>query len=240
MVKYHNVRLVELIPIHQTTTGRRIYFFYPKNRLQRWSLPIGPSGCDVICCYITFMLILIDRWLRVHRFTSTALRRAEGSPGQSCVSCHSPGYFFAEGSGSGCRISVLFQLLGPHVRSGHRVPQVRSTDPRLCCTMFHLLCCSIRLLQGTNEVRNGSSGAGEEREIWRLTGGGPRETWFRAQVTLASTEPFKVRSNHVTAVQVMFDGCCGFAGETGSGCRSVRIRRYRSRFIPTGKWILSR
>jgi hypothetical protein len=138
------------------------------------------------------MQIMIDRWLRVHRFTSTALRRAEGSPGQSCVSCHSPGYFFAEGFGS--RITVLFQLLGPHVRPGHRVPQVHSTDPRICPHVAQCsICCSIRLLQGTNEVRNGSSGAGEEREIWRLTGGGPRETWFRAQVTLASTEPFKVR-----------------------------------------------
>ena len=35
-----------------------------------------------------------------------------------------------------------------------------------------------------------------EREIWQLSGqSGPRDSWYRAQVTLASSTPFKVRKH---------------------------------------------
>lgn len=37
-----------------------------------------------------------------------------------------------------------------------------------------------------------NSSMGEDEEIWRLAESGPKDTWYRAQVTLASNAPFNV------------------------------------------------
>ncbi|KAI9556583.1 hypothetical protein GHT06_016373 [Daphnia sinensis] len=49
---------------------------------------------------------------------------------------------------------------------------------------------SLRVLQKSTDNTSDSS----EQEIWQLSGqSGPRDSWYRAQVTLASSSPFKIR-----------------------------------------------
>lgn len=156
----------------------------------------------------------------------------------------------------------MFRVLGAHVRRGDRALEVRNEQStrRQNGSLFDYLLALFRLLQRASVAGRtpdvGSNNASQSaREIWRLQENGPRDSWYRAQVTLASPAPFQVMeclnsqsedtsiagcSSVSFPVRLSFSFPKRASDPIGGDRRGIRLRRHSRRLISPGEWTLSR